>query len=124
VDFGSADRRRGATVGVALEEADRLLPRGPVAERVVHLRVDEARDRRCAVRVDHHVAVLEGRRGGADGGDPAVLHDQRLALREGIAPVARHDGGQVDDRGFHVTSPVLAGQAYQMALCRQPRREI
>ena len=66
---------------VAFEEAHGLLPRRVVAEGVVHLRVDQSRNRGGAVGVDHDVAV----RAGLPGAAPTetilpCVHDDAVAL--------------------------------------------
>ena len=65
VDFGRADRGGDPAMHVALEVADGLLPRREVAERDVHMRIDQPRNRGRAVGVDHDVAGFDVAAGAA-----------------------------------------------------------
>ena len=102
VHLGGRDRGRGAAVQVAFEVADGALARRVVAEGDVHVRIDQARNRRHAAGVDHHVGALDraGRRG-ADRDDALALGEDRVAGGERIAPVAGDDLPEIDDRDFH-----------------------
>jgi hypothetical protein len=76
-------------VQVAFEIADRALARCVVAERDVHVRVDQARDGRHTAGVDDDIGALgRGRRRCPDHRKAAVLGDDRIAGNERIAPVA------------------------------------
>src|SRR5581483_11160904 len=101
VHFRGADGGRGAAVRIAFEEADRPLTRRPVAEGVVHLRVDQSRDGGCAVGVNHHVERLQIGRRRSDGGYFSIGHLDAVALGVRCAPVAGDDGAEIDDRRLH-----------------------
>ena len=59
MNFRCCDGGRYAAVRVALEEPDRLLPRGIVSKGVVDLRIDQAWDRDRAVRIDDDIARFQ-----------------------------------------------------------------
>ena len=102
MDFRSADRGGHAAVHVAFEIADRLLPRREIAERDVHVGIDQARDGGGAVGVDHDVAgfdVLRGRR--ADRDDAVAVGDDRIAPDKGLVQIAGDDRADIDDGDAH-----------------------
>jgi hypothetical protein len=105
MDLRRADRRGHSAVQVAFEIADGVLARREIAERDVHMRIDQAGNGGGAARVDHHVAGLDiARRCGADCDDPIVLADDRIALHKGRGEIAGDDGADVDDRNAHGSS--------------------
>ena len=88
---------------VAFEIADGALARRVVAEGDVDVGIDQARDRGGPVGVDDDVRALHlARADGADGNDPAFVHEDRVAVDERRMPVARDDAADIDDRGAHV----------------------
>ena len=100
--LAGGDRGGGPAMQVAFEEAHRLLPRGVVAEGVVHLGIDHAGHGGHAAGIQHHVAGLYSRRlDAADLGDQPVLHQNRIAGGDRVPPVAGDDGVEIDDCGLH-----------------------
>ena len=76
-----ADRGGHPAVHIAFQVADRLLSRRVIAERDVHVRIDQPRNGRRAVGIDHDVAGVDLARGrGADRDDAVAVTD------DGIAP--------------------------------------
>jgi hypothetical protein len=87
---------------IAFQITDGALPRRVIAERDMHVRVDQARDRRHAAGIDHHIGALDltGRRG-ADLGDALAVADDGVAGDTWRAPVAGNDMADINDRDFH-----------------------
>ncbi len=95
-------RRGRAAVNIAFEKANGALARRVVAEGDVDMGIDQARDGDRAVRVDHDVAVRDLRGGGGpDVDDLALVHDDRVARRERLAPIASQNCTEIDDGCFH-----------------------
>jgi len=89
MNFARRDAGRRAAVNVALQEADGLLLRRIITERIVHVAVDEAGACRRAVRVDQHVAGIDFARNHASHRrELAVIDAYRIAVYQRIAPVA------------------------------------
>ena len=108
VHLGGADRRRHPAVHVALEVADGLLARRVVAERDMHVGVDQARDRGRSARIDDDVAGLDRlRRGSADAGDAVAVGNDRVARHERACEIARHDRADIDDGDAHGSRTAL-----------------
>ena len=102
VHLGGGDRCGGATVDVAREVAHGVLARREVAEGDVDLGVDQTRNRRRPAGVDDDITGVDSSAlHRADRFQYAVGRDQRIAVDEGCAPVARDDGTEVDDRDSH-----------------------
>ena len=81
VDLRGADRGGDAAMQVAFEIADGLLARREIAERDVHVQVDQPGDGGDAAGVDHDVAGFDrARRRGADRDDAVVLGDDGVAV--------------------------------------------
>ena len=102
VHLGGGDRRGGAAVDVAREIAHGVLPRREVAEGDVDLGIDQPRNRRRPASVDDDIAGVDG--GAlhhADGFQNAVGGNERISVDEGLTPIARDDGAEVDDRDPH-----------------------
>jgi hypothetical protein len=92
VNLGRTNRRRHATVDVAFQKTNCLLSRRVIAEGDVDVGINEAGKHGCTVRVDDDIAPYnEIGRGGTDLYDLAILHDDRIAAREGGAPIAGRD---------------------------------
>src|SRR5258708_3093404 len=67
---------RRSAVHVAFQIADRLLSRREIAERDVHVRIDQPRNGRRAVGIDHDVAGFDlPCRSGADHDDAVTVGD-------------------------------------------------
>ena len=87
---------------VAFQIADGALARRVVAEGDVDVGVDQAGDGRHAAGVDHDVGALDRlRRRGADRDDALAVGEDRVAGGERLAPIARDDLTEIDDRDFH-----------------------
>ena len=87
---------------IALQKANRALARRVVAERDMHMRIDEAGDRGRPVRVDDDVtAVHLGGRGGADGYEFALVRNDRITGNERLSPVAGNNGADIGDGDAH-----------------------
>ena len=81
VDLAGRDHRRDPAVEAGLDEVDRPLAGREVADDRVGVRVDQAGERRRAVRVDDDVgAVLV--QAAADRRDPPVLDEDRVGVDE------------------------------------------
>ena len=87
---------------VAREVAHGVLARREVAEGDVDLGVDQTRNRRRPAGVDHNVAGIDLRcLHHADGFQYAVGRNERISVDEGLTPVTRDDGAEIDDRDSH-----------------------
>ena len=102
VHLGGGDRRGGAAVDVAREVAHGVLPRREVAKGDVDLGIDQTRNRRRPAGVDDHIAGVDGSAlHRTDGFQNAVGGNERISVDEGLTPVARDDGAEIDDRDSH-----------------------
>jgi len=105
VDLTGRDDGRDAAVEAGLDEVERLLARGEVAEHRVGVRVDQTGDRRRAPGIDQLVDVA--RRCGVavqratDRRDATVLDQDRIGVGERRLAVAGGDRSDVDDQGAH-----------------------
>jgi hypothetical protein len=124
VHFGSRDGRRRAAVEIALQKANRALARRIVAERDVHVRIDEARDRGGAVRIDDDVtAVHLGGRSGTDGYEFALLRNDRVTGQERLSPVAGNNSADIGDGDAHRRGVFcLAGGPHAAVACGLRRK--
>ena len=92
MDFRRADRGRHPAMHVAFQIADRLLPRREIAERDVHVRIDQPRNGRRAVGIDHDVAGFDlTRRRGADRDDAVAVGDDGVPFGERSVEIAGDD---------------------------------
>ena len=89
VDLAGRDHRRHAAVEAGLDEVDRPLARREVAEHGMDVRVDQARERRRALRVDDDVGVVV--EPAPDRDDPAVLDEDRVGVEQRRGDVAGDD---------------------------------
>ena len=125
VHLGGGDRGGDAAVQVAFEKTHRTLARRIVAEGDVDVGIDQAGDRGHAAGVDHHIGALHRRCGrGADADDAAAIGDDGVALRMRIAPVARYDVSEIDDRGFHGGSSFYLSRHPRMSAIALTREEL
>jgi hypothetical protein len=124
VDLAGGDRPGRAAVQVALQEPDGLLARRVVAERDVHVRVDEPGDDASAARVEDLVVVGGIHVGArADPGDPpGVVADQRVAGQAGRVRIddAAMRPADVDDGHAHDTT-ASRGTASRASCMRKAR---
>ena len=87
---------------VAFQIADGLLARREIAERDVHVGIDQPRNGRRAAGVDHDVAGFDfARRRGADRDDAVALGDDGVALGERFIEIAGDDRADIDDSDAH-----------------------
>ena len=102
VHLGGGDRRGGAAVDVAREIAHGVLARREVAEGDVDLGVDQTRNRRHPAGIDDDIAGVDGSAlHRTDGFQNAVGGNERISVDEGLTPVTRDDGAEIDDRDSH-----------------------
>ncbi len=107
VDLAGRDDRRDPAMQARLDEALGLLARREVAEHRVRVGVDQARDRRRALRVDDLVDALGGQ-AAPHRLDSAVGDEDRIGVRERRIDVAGDDGADVANQGPHRNSRSLA----------------
>ena len=106
VHLAGRDHRGDAAVQEALDPADLVLPRRPVAEDRVDMAVHQAGRDGAAMRVDHAVGrAAPGQFGGAaDAGDPAILDQDRIGIEQRRGEVAREQQADIPHQG-----PALRG---------------
>ena len=122
VHLAGRDHRGHAAVAcIAVDPAELVLARRPVAEHRMHVAVDQPRRHAGAARVDHGVGAARCRvLLAADRGDAAVLHHDGVGVEDRPVDVARQQQPDVADDH-------LAGLAGRDCLCHDvlPRaREI
>ena len=109
MDFRGADRGRHPAMHVALEVTDRLLSRREIAERDVHVRIDQPRNGGRAAGIDDDVAGFDlARRCGADRDDAVAVGDDGIACDERLVEIARDDGPDIDESDTHGPSTASA----------------
>src|SRR5437667_169765 len=119
------DDRRDAAVDVRVEEVDGLLSRRVVAEHDVAVGVDEPGDHGGAPAVHDDVGAPRAGLGrGAEGGDPAVLDQDRL----GVESRRREDPGRQradvhEAEGRHRYSP-RQRSTWAFAACQSYERNM
>ena len=101
VDFAGRDHRGDAAMQIAVDPADLVLPRRPVAGDGMDMAVDQARRDRGALGVDDRggalgVDVL----GAADRGDLAVFGDDRVGIEDRLLHRARQQQADIADHQF------------------------
>ena len=103
MDFRGADRGRHPAMHVALQIADRLLSRREIAERDVHVRIDQPRNGRRAAGIDDDVAGFDlARRCGADRDDTVAVGDDGVALGKTVQSRSPETiGADIDDGDTH-----------------------
>jgi hypothetical protein len=105
MDFRRADGGRHPAMHVAFQIADGLLSRREIAERDVHMRIDQSRNGGRTIGVDHEVAGFDvRRRRHADRDNAVAVGDDRIPLDQGIVEIAGDDLADIDDRDAHSSS--------------------
>ena len=123
MNLGCADAGRDATVRIALEKTDRLLPRCIIAERDVHVRIDEPRHGHHPPGVDRDVTV-GGRATRSHGRDAVAFHQDAVAGNHRCIDIAGQDRSDVEDGQFHARADAPALRAATASWVKPPTRAL